>query len=213
MDILFTPCTITTVFLQPCADKHHSNQSLPATSTTFPRAVPHRPMDPSRQTIAHVANYSIPLLNLQVVAPQMPPHPSTLYINEIPQQQITQTNFRQTANAAVPNSQTVFTTPPRNFYRDIQQPCNTDKTNKYSTYTQLTTVATSPYPTADFNYSPVSIKLPPIQIPKLKRGQLAFNVWIKIFKVTVHTKSLYHTNTPHHLPPKFSRQPIQGPIL
>ena len=86
----------------------------------IPTAVPHRAIDPSHRLIAKTANYSIlPLIpHPTMIGPPIPHHPSTLYMNEFPRQQITQTNFRQTANTVrqrfgtptMPIRQTVFTT-------------------------------------------------------------------------------------------------------
>ena len=177
-------------FLQPCTKGFCPHQSQATCSTA---------MDPSHQLIAHAANYSIPPLIPQptIVEPQMPPPLSTLYMNEFPRQQISQTNFRQSANAVqqcfgtptVSNNQTVFTTRP-------QQNANMPTNNSSATQIEPTNAAvTHSHPqvqppqtsTADANYPPVCIKLPPIQIPKFNGDPLAFHKWVNIFKAMVHS--------------------------
>ena len=166
---LFNPMHNHYSFLQPCTNVFCSHQSQPTCSTAISAAVPHRAMDPSHQLIAHAANYSIPPLipHSTIVEPQMPPPPSTLYMNEFPRQQISQTNFRQSANtvqqcfgtATVSNNQTVFTTRP-------QQNANMPTDNSSSTQIEPTNAAvTHSHPqvqppqtsTADANYPPVVV--------------------------------------------------------
>ena len=135
----------------------------------------------------------------------MPPPPSTLYMNEFPRQQISQTNFRQSVNTVqqcfrtptVSNNQTVFTTRP-------QQNANMPTDNSSATHIEPTNAAvTHSHPqvqppqtsTPDANYPPVCIKLPPIQIPKFNGDPLAFHDWINIFKAMVHSN---HSITQTH---------------
>ena len=204
---LFNPMHNHYSFLQPYTNVFRPHQSQPICSTAISAAVPHRAMDPSHQLIAHAANYSIlPLIpQPTIVEPQMPPPPSTLYMNEFPRQQISQTNFRQSANTVQPcfgtptvsNNQTVFTTRP-------QQNANMPTDNSSATQIEPTKAAvTHSHPqvqppqtsTADANYQPVCIKLPPIQIPKFNGDPLAFHDWINIFKAMVHSN---HSVTQTH---------------
>ena len=185
-------------FLQPCTNSFCPHQSQPTCSTA---------MDPSHQLIAHAAYYSIPPLIPQptIVEPQMPPLPSTLYMNEFPRQQISQTNFRQSANTGqqcfgtptVSNNQTVFTTRPQqiaNMPTDNSSATQIETTNAAVTHShpQVRSPQTS---TADANYPPVCFKLPPIQIPEFNGDPLAFHDWINIFKAMVHTN---HSITQTH---------------
>ena len=147
---LFNPIHNHYRFSQPCADLLHPHQSQPTYSTTIPTAIPHRVIDPSHQLIANNANYPIPPLIPQptMIGPPVPPPPSTLFMNNFPRQQMTQTNFRQTANTVqqyfgkptMPISQTVFTTQPQhviNVPTDNSSATQLEPTNTALTHNRL----------------------------------------------------------------------------